>query len=164
MRTLLRMVIFCLPFCLIGQQELTKKELREQRKKEKIAQQKEKLIQAVLDTTFNFYPFKIKSQFKTGNDGGMFTISKSNLTFFNVLMPISAVDAQKRIDSYFTSIQNFSTEQDQNLGELKISLVFQYKKQNYNLIIEHKESEKWALGKLFGNSRLLATYEGPLKP
>lgn len=157
-------ILFVLPILLSAQQTITKKEERELRKKKKIEAQHEKVVAAVKDTVFNFFPYKVVSSYKTGNDGGMFTISKDDLTFFNVYIPNALSDPKSRIESHYTKITSYKKEYVASTGDLNVSLGFLYNNRPYLFIFKKEKYEKWAEAKLYNGPQLVCTYKGPLKP
>lgn len=164
MRSLLLCVLFILPMFLSAQQALSKKEQRELRKKEKTQAQHKKVVAAVQDTVFNFFPYRIVSGSKSGNDGGMFTVSKDDLSFFNVYLPQVGNDPKARIASDYTKVTSYKKEYVASTGALNISLSFFYKNRPYVFVFKKEAHEKWAEAKLYSGSELVCTYKGPLKP
>ncbi|TMM56027.1 hypothetical protein FEE95_15405 [Maribacter algarum] len=162
-----RLSIFLISFLIsgvaLGQGKLSKKELREKRKAAKQAELHQKLVESVKDSSWGFFPYKITSTLKSGDDGGMFTFSDMRMTLFNVFIPNAKnVDKQNRIPSYDAQVSNYNYEID-DLENIQISLVFEYERDTYSFLLKKLKDEKWASLKLLANNKILGTYNGPLK-
>ncbi len=156
------MVLF--PLLLPAQQTLSKKEKREQRKLEKLWEQHQEVVLAVKDTTFSFFPYKITSGTKIGDDAGMFTVKKNSVTFINVYLPGVSNDPYERIASHYTTLEQFATQQEPTTEDVVTSFGFSYQNVAYTFIFEKAKSQQWAIGKLYKRAVLIGTYEGALKP
>jgi hypothetical protein len=148
---------------IFSQQKLSKKELREQRKIIKQQEKHLKLIESVKDSAWGYFPYRITSSKKSGDDGGMFTLSNKRITLFNIFIPDAKnTDGQKRISAYDAKVLEYGYKIDA-IENIQVSLIFEYEGTNYSFILEKPKEEKWATLKLFQNGRMLATYHGPLK-
>jgi len=157
------MLLTFVSFSCIGQEKKSKKELREIRKIAKLKEHHLDLIEAAKDTTWGYFPYSITSSSKSGDDGGMFTLSDMRLTLFNIFIPnAKKVDKNGRIPSYDAKVLNYDYKVDDS-ENIEIVMIFEHEGTKYTFLLEKLMKEKWATLKLFANSKMLATYEGPLK-
>ncbi|MFS4494095.1 hypothetical protein [Maribacter sp. 2308TA10-17] len=157
------LLLFFTSFVVTGQEKQSKKELRALRKAAKQDEQHQRLIKSVKDSTWGFFPYKIVSSVKSGDDGGMFTFSNMQMTLFNVLIPNAKnVDKLNRIPAYDAKVSSYNYEID-DTENIQVTLVFEREEKEYLFLLEKPKSEKWASLKILANSKVLGTYEGPLK-
>lgn len=116
------------------------------------------------DSAWSYFPYKISSAQKTGNDGGLFKLADFRISLMNVFIPnAKRTDDKKRIPLYDGKFLNYVFKIDTS-EDIQISMIFEYEDSKYSLIIDKSNNEKWAILKIFESNRMLATYEGPLKP
>ncbi|MEM1336341.1 MAG: hypothetical protein AAF634_00575 [Bacteroidota bacterium] len=151
------------PILLLGQQNLSKKALREQRKAEKTLKRHQLLVVAAKDTSFALHIPSMSRVAQYGDDKGILTFEKTGLTLYNVIMPVTDDEIKEKIPSYITPILAYAVTESPS-GDLTITSRFQYSKWEYELVIAKSQMNNLAVAQFYVRGGLLDTYEGKIRP
>lgn len=162
MKEVVFLLFFTFPIFLVGQQ-LSKKELRELRKQEKVIKTHQKLKMKAKDTIFTLYLPSMNERTHYGKDEAIFNFSKTLLTLYNVVMPVTDDEHMEKIPSYITRILTYDVDESPS-GALIISSSFQYSKWKYSMVVEKSRENNLVVAKFYVRGALLGTYEGKMKP
>lgn len=156
-------ILFLIPFCLLAQEKISKKELRQQKRKEKLEKQHLQLIEAVKDTVWTFGSFK-SNKTTSDRDYGVFTLDKKEITLEEVFIPnAKSTNEVNRIPTYIAPLKSYSYVFDNSAGLIQISLVFVHERTNYSMSIEKSKEKKYAVVKIKSFGKVLVINEGRLR-
>lgn len=142
---------------------MSKKELRELRKQEKLLQRHQKLVTAAQDTVFSLVLPSMLERTHYGQDEAIFNFSGTMLTMLNVVMPVTDDEHMEKIPSYITRIRSYDVKQSPS-GDLTVTTGFLYSKWRYALVLEKSQENHMAIAKFYVRDGLLGSYEGKIQP
>ncbi len=155
-------IILLLSATFLKAQQLSKQEKRALRKKERVLLQHQKIITASKDTLFSLHIPSMLERTHYGKDESVINFSKSILTLYNVVMPVTDDEHAEKVPSEITRLRHYKIHESES-GNLTITSRFLYSKWMYTLVIEKVQESPKAIIRFYIRGDLLKSYEGKIR-